>query len=63
LQDAPLRVRYGRSAGVTVDIDRTVKFLSSSPAYDDGCVGGSNAIQIPHSPQAQAGIQRGSKVQ
>ena len=38
-------------------VDVIVKFLSSSPACDDGRVGGSHAIRIPHSLPAKAGIQ------
>jgi hypothetical protein len=45
-------------AGMTVVIEKTVKYLPSSPACDDCCVGGSHAIRIPHSLPAKAGIQR-----
>jgi hypothetical protein len=40
-------------AGMTVVIEATVKFSPSSPARDDCCLGGSNAIRIPHSLPAQ----------
>jgi len=44
-------------AGMTVVVEATAKFLPSSPACDDCCVGGSHAIRIPRSLPAQAGIQ------
>jgi hypothetical protein len=45
-------------AGMTVVIEATVKFPPLSPARDDCCLGGSNAIRIPHSVPAMAEIQR-----
>jgi hypothetical protein len=43
-------------AGMT--IFKPTAFQTSSPACDDCCVGGPQAIRIPNSLPAKAGIQR-----